>query len=312
MARAEQIFADYDYLQRSGHAFNNGDLNSMLRVLIADPKVTLRGLAEAGKQRSFGRRTVQPKSPTSGAIWMRSKITTWFLALGRPGRARHIWLLRWRFRRCVQAGEPDYPGASGGRSRRAPGISAGNFAGKDRSLFAASVRCALRHAGAREGGSLSGKERDRDCAHCVHARAHVERLFRDSGRGAKHNVRADEDVCDPTGIQLQSRDHRRHDADRSTECEAQWAAGGGGHPEKCEGLAFCISMIATWCGTIWCSASFALTMNARTRGSRQIQMDLLDRENGKRERIGSERERISGSRIRRYFVKRTRSALFCF
>jgi phosphate starvation-inducible protein PhoH and related proteins len=62
LARAEQIFSDYDYLQRSGHAFNNGDLNSMLRVLIADPKVTLRGLAEAGKQRSFGRRTVQPKS----------------------------------------------------------------------------------------------------------------------------------------------------------------------------------------------------------------------------------------------------------
>ena len=42
--------------------FNNGDLNSMLRVLTTDPKATLRGLAEAGKQRSFGRRTVQPKS----------------------------------------------------------------------------------------------------------------------------------------------------------------------------------------------------------------------------------------------------------
>src|SRR3989475_11439817 len=34
----------------------------MLRVLMADPKATLRGLAEAGRQRSFGRRTVQPKS----------------------------------------------------------------------------------------------------------------------------------------------------------------------------------------------------------------------------------------------------------
>jgi phosphate starvation-inducible PhoH-like protein len=62
VARAEQVFADYDHLQRSGYTFNNGDLNSMLRVLTADPKVTLRGLAEAGKQRSFGRRTVQPKS----------------------------------------------------------------------------------------------------------------------------------------------------------------------------------------------------------------------------------------------------------
>src|SRR6201997_2947432 len=62
VARAEQVFADYDHLQRSGFSFNNGDLNSMLRVVTTDPKVTLRGLAEAGKQRSFGRRTVQPKS----------------------------------------------------------------------------------------------------------------------------------------------------------------------------------------------------------------------------------------------------------
>jgi phosphate starvation-inducible protein PhoH and related proteins len=62
VARAEQVFSDYDQLQRGGHSFNNGDLNSMLRVLVADPKTTLRGLAEAGRQRSFGRRTVQPKS----------------------------------------------------------------------------------------------------------------------------------------------------------------------------------------------------------------------------------------------------------
>ena len=62
VARAEQVLSDYDQLQRAGHTFNNGDLNSMLRVLVADPKTTLRGLAEAGRQRSFGRRTVQPKS----------------------------------------------------------------------------------------------------------------------------------------------------------------------------------------------------------------------------------------------------------
>src|SRR5438874_3557461 len=62
VGRAEQVFTDYDQLQRSGFTFNNGDLNSMLRVLMADPKTTLRGLAEAGRQRSFGRRTVQPKS----------------------------------------------------------------------------------------------------------------------------------------------------------------------------------------------------------------------------------------------------------
>ena len=60
--RAEQVFNDYDHLQRAGFEFKNGDLTSMLRVLANDPSVTLRGLAEAGKQRSFGKRTVQPKS----------------------------------------------------------------------------------------------------------------------------------------------------------------------------------------------------------------------------------------------------------
>jgi phosphate starvation-inducible PhoH-like protein len=40
----------------------NGDLGSMLRVVAADQTATLRGLAETGKQRAFGKRPVQPKS----------------------------------------------------------------------------------------------------------------------------------------------------------------------------------------------------------------------------------------------------------
>ena len=63
VARAEQLFADYEHLRKSGHQFVNGDLGSMLRVVVGDPNATLRGLAEAGRHRSFGRRTVQPKSP---------------------------------------------------------------------------------------------------------------------------------------------------------------------------------------------------------------------------------------------------------
>jgi len=62
VARAEQVFADYAHLQRSGHAFNNGDLASMLRLLAGDATATLRGLSEAGRQRSAGKRHVQPKS----------------------------------------------------------------------------------------------------------------------------------------------------------------------------------------------------------------------------------------------------------
>jgi len=62
VARAEQIFTDFDHLGRTGHDFAQGDLCSMLRVVVEDGSTTLRGLAEAGKQRSFGKRQVQPKS----------------------------------------------------------------------------------------------------------------------------------------------------------------------------------------------------------------------------------------------------------
>ena len=62
VARAEQIFTDFDYLTRSGHDFKNGDLCAMLKVVTQDESTTLRGLAEAGRQRSFGKRQVQPKS----------------------------------------------------------------------------------------------------------------------------------------------------------------------------------------------------------------------------------------------------------
>src|SRR3954451_7717825 len=62
VARAEQVFTDYDHLHRNSNVPTQVDLNSMIRVLTEDPSATLRSLAEAGKQRSFGKRTVQPKS----------------------------------------------------------------------------------------------------------------------------------------------------------------------------------------------------------------------------------------------------------
>ena len=62
VARAEQVFADYAHLRRSGFSFQNGDLGSMLRIITSDPSATLRSLAEAGKQRATGKRTLQPKS----------------------------------------------------------------------------------------------------------------------------------------------------------------------------------------------------------------------------------------------------------
>ena len=62
VARASDILSDYSALVREGHVFNNGDLNSFLRVVTADSQTSLRGLVESGKQRSFGKKIVAPKT----------------------------------------------------------------------------------------------------------------------------------------------------------------------------------------------------------------------------------------------------------
>jgi phosphate starvation-inducible PhoH-like protein len=62
VVRAERILDDYALLVREGHVFQNGDLNSYLRVVVADPDVTLRGLVQSGRQRAFGKKTLAPKS----------------------------------------------------------------------------------------------------------------------------------------------------------------------------------------------------------------------------------------------------------
>ncbi len=64
VARAQEILSDYASLVREGHVFNNGDLNSCLRIVTTDPDVNLRRLVESGKQRNFGKKVVTPKTMT--------------------------------------------------------------------------------------------------------------------------------------------------------------------------------------------------------------------------------------------------------
>jgi phosphate starvation-inducible PhoH-like protein len=64
VARAECIFQDYFALVTEGTVFKNGDLNSLLRVVTADREVTLRALVNSGKQRSFGKKVLAPKTVT--------------------------------------------------------------------------------------------------------------------------------------------------------------------------------------------------------------------------------------------------------
>jgi phosphate starvation-inducible PhoH-like protein len=62
--RVERIFFDYESLRKSGVTLQNGELKGMLKMLIADPGITLKSLVDSGKQRSAGvKRMVQPRSP---------------------------------------------------------------------------------------------------------------------------------------------------------------------------------------------------------------------------------------------------------
>jgi phosphate starvation-inducible PhoH-like protein len=68
VARVEGIFADFEYLRRVGVHPHNGELNALLKMVVADPTVSLRGLIESAKQRGVGvssggvKRMVQPRS----------------------------------------------------------------------------------------------------------------------------------------------------------------------------------------------------------------------------------------------------------
>ena len=61
--QVQQIFTDYESLRKSGVTLQNGELKGMLRLVIADPEVTLKSLVDSGRQRSAGvKRMVQPRS----------------------------------------------------------------------------------------------------------------------------------------------------------------------------------------------------------------------------------------------------------
>jgi phosphate starvation-inducible protein PhoH and related proteins len=62
--RAGQILEDYSNLMREGHTFSNGDLHGFLRVVTEDASLSLRAMVVGGKQRNFGRKTIQAKSAT--------------------------------------------------------------------------------------------------------------------------------------------------------------------------------------------------------------------------------------------------------
>jgi len=62
VVRARRVVEEYTELVERGTRFENADVQAFLRILGEDPDATLRGLAEAGRPRTFGKKTVSAKS----------------------------------------------------------------------------------------------------------------------------------------------------------------------------------------------------------------------------------------------------------
>ena len=60
--RAGRIVSDFTELVREGHNFTSGDMGNYLRIVTGDDAVTLRALVASGRQRSFGKKVLAPKT----------------------------------------------------------------------------------------------------------------------------------------------------------------------------------------------------------------------------------------------------------
>ncbi|MGH9414490.1 MAG: PhoH family protein [Terriglobales bacterium] len=60
--RFEEIVRDYQQLHTEGYPFANGDLHALLQVVVDDATTSLANLAHSGRQRTFGKKTIQPKT----------------------------------------------------------------------------------------------------------------------------------------------------------------------------------------------------------------------------------------------------------
>ena len=62
VARAQRLVEEYVELVDSGVHIDAAELHAFLRILAQDPTVTLKGLAEAGRPRTLGKKSISPKS----------------------------------------------------------------------------------------------------------------------------------------------------------------------------------------------------------------------------------------------------------
>ena len=59
--RAQRLVEEYAALVESGTRFENAEIEGFLRIISQDPEASLKGLAEAGRPRTFGKKSIAPK-----------------------------------------------------------------------------------------------------------------------------------------------------------------------------------------------------------------------------------------------------------
>ncbi len=62
VGRVQRLVRDYGELVEDGTRFEAAEVQSYLRILSEDPEATLKGLVEAGRARTFGKKSIAPKS----------------------------------------------------------------------------------------------------------------------------------------------------------------------------------------------------------------------------------------------------------
>jgi len=62
VSRAQRLVEEYSDLVERGARFDPAEVQAFLRILSEDPDATLKGLAEAGRPRTLGKKAVTPKS----------------------------------------------------------------------------------------------------------------------------------------------------------------------------------------------------------------------------------------------------------
>jgi phosphate starvation-inducible PhoH-like protein len=60
--RAQRLVEEYSELVERGTRFESAEIEGYLRIISQDPDATLKGLAEAGRPRTFGKKSITPKS----------------------------------------------------------------------------------------------------------------------------------------------------------------------------------------------------------------------------------------------------------